>query len=201
VDQPEDKQPKDEGDVKVTRLEIPGLVLIEPDLFHDARGLFFETYHIRRYVEAGLSERFVQDNFSRSVRGTLRGLHFQEPNAQGKLVMVVEGAVYDVVVDIRKGSPTFGRWQGVDLSSDNYRQLYVPPGCAHGFCVTSEHAAVLYKCTELYSPPDERGIIWNDPALAISWPVRAPLLSAKDQAYRTLAAMEGQLPLYRPSTG
>jgi dTDP-4-dehydrorhamnose 3,5-epimerase len=201
VDQPADEQPKDEGDVKVTRLEIPGLVLIEPDLFHDARGLFFETYHIRRYVEAGLSERFVQDNFSRSVRGTLRGLHFQEPNAQGKLVMVVEGAVYDVVVDIRKGSPTFGRWQGVDLSSDNYRQLYVPPGCAHGFCVTSEHAAVLYKCTELYSPPDERGIIWNDPALAISWPVTAPLLSAKDQAYRTLAAMEGQLPRYRPSTG
>jgi dTDP-4-dehydrorhamnose 3,5-epimerase len=201
VDQPDDEQPEDEGDVKVTRLEIPGLVLIEPDLFHDARGLFFETYHIRRYVEAGLSERFVQDNFSRSVRGTLRGLHFQEPNAQGKLVMVVEGAVYDVVVDIRKGSPTFGRWQGVDLSSDNYRQLYVPPGCAHGFCVTSEHAAVLYKCTELYSPPDERGIIWNDPALAISWPVRAPLLSAKDQAYRTLAAMEGQLPRYRPSTG
>jgi dTDP-4-dehydrorhamnose 3,5-epimerase len=195
------ESPEDQLHVKVTRLEIPGLLLIEPALFHDARGLFCETYHARRYAEAGLSERFVQDNFSRSVRGTLRGLHFQEPQAQGKLVMVLEGAVYDVVVDIRKGSPAFGRWQGVDLSSENYRQLYVPTGCAHGFCVTSDHAAVLYKCTEFYSPPDERGIIWNDPALAISWPVPAPLLSAKDQAYRTLAAMDAQLPRYRPPTG
>ncbi len=187
--------------MKVTALEIPGLLLIEPDLFRDARGLFCETYHVRRYAHAGLAEPFVQDNFSHSVRGTLRGLHYQEPHAQGKLVMVVEGAVFDVVVDIRKGSPMFGRWQGIDLSSDNYRQLYVPPGCAHGFCVTSEHAAVLYKCTELYSPPDERGIIWNDPALAIAWPVSVPLLSPKDQAYGTLAAMDAHLPQYRPATG
>ena len=187
--------------MKVTALDIPGLLLIEPDVFRDPRGLFWETYHIRRYADAGLPERFVQDNFSHSVRGTLRGLHYQEPHAQGKLVMVVEGAVYDVVVDIRKGSPTFGHWQGVDLSSDHYRQLYVPPGCAHGFCVTSAYAGVLYKCTELYSPKDERGIIWNDPTLAIAWPVPSPLLSPKDQAYSSLAAMKDQLPLYRSSTG
>jgi dTDP-4-dehydrorhamnose 3,5-epimerase len=187
--------------VKATALDIPGVLLIEPALFHDQRGLFCETYHAQRYADAGISERFVQDNFSRSVRGTLRGLHYQEPHAQGKLVMVVEGAVYDVVVDIRIGSPTFGTWQGVDLSSDNYRQLYIPPGCAHGFCVTSEQASVLYKCTEFYSPADERGIIWDDPALAISWPVTTPLLSPKDQAYGTLAAMKDQLPPYRPSTG
>jgi dTDP-4-dehydrorhamnose 3,5-epimerase len=187
--------------VKVTTFDIPGVLLIEPALFRDQRGHFCETFHAQRYAEAGLADSFVQDNFSRSVRGTLRGLHYQEPHAQGKLVMVLGGAVYDVVVDIRKGSPTFGKWQGFELSADNYRQLYVPPGCAHGFCVTSDQAAVLYKCTEFYSPKDERGIIWNDPALAISWPVTTPLLSPKDQAYGTLAAREAQLPVYRPSTG
>ena len=192
---------EDLTDVKAIALDIPGVLLIEPALFHDQRGLFCETYHAQRYADAGISEQFVQDNFSLSVRGTLRGLHYQEPHAQGKLVMVVEGAVYDVVVDIRIGSPTFGTWQGVDLSSDNYRQLYIPPGCAHGFCVTSEQASVLYKCTEFYSPADERGIIWDDPALAISWPVTTPLLSPKDQAYGTLAAMKDQLPRYRASTG
>jgi len=128
----------------------------------------------------------------------LRGLHYQEPHAQGKLVMVMEGAVYDVVVDIRKGSPTFGRWYGADLSSDNLLQLYVPPGCTHGFCVTSEAATFLYKCTDFYSPKDEHGIIWNDPALGIAWSVSQPILSAKDQAYRTLGAMQDSLPLYRP---
>jgi dTDP-4-dehydrorhamnose 3,5-epimerase len=187
--------------VKVTALQIPGALLIEPVLFRDHRGLFCETFHAQRYADAGLGERFVQDNLSRSVHGTLRGLHYQEPHAQGKLVMVLEGTVYDVVVDIRKGSPTFGQWQAFDLSSANYRQLYVPPGCAHGFCVTSEQAAVLYKCTDFYSPKDERGIVWNDPALAISWPVTTPLLSQKDQAYGTLAATETQLPLFRPLTG
>ena len=186
--------------MKVSALDIPGALLIEPALFRDQRGLFSETFHEQRYAGAGLAERFVQDNFSRSIRGTLRGLHYQQPHAQGKLVMVVEGAVYDVVVDIRRGSPTFGRWQGFELSATNLRQLYLPPGCAHGFCVTSEHASVLYKCTDFYSPKDGRGIIWNDPALAISWPVTTPLLSPKDQAYGTLAATE-DLPLYRPSTG
>ena len=187
--------------MKVTTLDIPGVLLIEPVLFRDQRGHFCETFHALRYAEAGLTERFVQDNFSHSIRGTLRGLHYQEPHAQGKLVMVVEGVVYDVVADIRRGSPTFGKWQGFELSSDNYRQLFVPPGCAHGFCVMSEQASVLYKCTDFYSPKDERGIIWNDPALAISWPVAAPLLSPKDQAYGTLAATEDPLPLYGSSTG
>jgi dTDP-4-dehydrorhamnose 3,5-epimerase len=182
----------------MTALDIPGVLVIESTPFRDHRGLFCETYHAERYAQAGLVDRFVQDNFSRSVRGTLRGLHYQEPHAQGKLVMVLEGAVYDVVVDIRRGSPTFGKWQGFDLSSDNFRQLYVPPGCAHGFCVISDQAGVLYKCTDFYSPQDERGIVWNDPMLAISWPVTSPLLSAKDQAYGTLAAMEAQLPRYRP---
>lgn len=186
--------------MKVTPLDIPGALLIEPSLFRDRRGLFCETFHAQRYVEAGLPDQFVQDNFSRSVRGTLRGLHYQQPHAQGKLVMAVEGTIYDVVVDIRKGSPTYGTWQGFELSSDNYRQLYIPPGCAHGFCVTSEEAAVLYKCTDFYSPKDERGLIWNDPALRISWPVSAPLLSPKDQAYPGLAATEHELPVYSPST-
>ncbi|WP_455378599.1 dTDP-4-dehydrorhamnose 3,5-epimerase [Petrachloros mirabilis] len=183
--------------MRVNRIDIPGVLLIEPDLFRDARGYFMETFHERRYAEAGVAERFVQDNYSRSTRGTLRGLHYQEPHAQGKLVMVVEGAVYDVIVDIRRGSPTFGQWYGVELSSDNFRQLYVPPGCAHGFCVTSEHAAFVYKCTDFYSPKDERGIIWNDRALGIAWPVSAPILSPKDQAYRTLAEMEPELPRYK----
>jgi dTDP-4-dehydrorhamnose 3,5-epimerase len=186
--------------MNVTSLGIPGALLIELSLYRDHRGLFCETFHEQRYADAGLTDRFVQDNVSRSVRGTLRGLHYQEPHPQGKLVMVMEGAVYDVVVDIRRGSPTFGTWLGFDLSSDNYRQLYVPPGCAHGFCVTSEQAVVLYKCTDFYSPKDEQGIVWNDPALAISWPVSSPLLSAKDQAYGTLAAAHDALPWYRSST-
>lgn len=186
--------------MNITKLEIPGVLLIEPKLFGDQRGLFCETFHVQRYAEAGITGPFVQDNYSRSVRGTLRGLHYQEPHAQGKLLMVVEGSVYDVIVDIRKGSPTFGKWYGVELSSDNHRQLYVPPGCAHGFCVTSEQAGFLYKCTDFYSPKDEHGIIWNDPALAIGWPVSTPILSAKDQAYRTLAAMQDELPRYRPGS-
>lgn len=182
----------------VTETDIPGLLLIEPDVFRDPRGLFLETYHARRYEEAGIPGPFVQDNYSQSMRGTLRGLHYQEPHAQGKLVMVTEGAVYDVVVDIRKGSPSFGNWYGVELSAENRRQLYVPPGCAHGFCVTSDRASFLYKCTDYYAPSDEHGIIWNDPALAIPWPVATPILSAKDQAYKSLAEMEPLLPRYRP---
>lgn len=183
--------------MKVTELEIPGVLLIDPTMFKDQRGFFCETFHERRYAEAGIRESFVQDNISHSVRGTLRGLHFQQPHAQGKLVMAVEGAVFDVVVDIRKGSPTFGKWYGVELSSDNCRQLYVPPGCAHGFCVTSERATFLYKCTDFYFPADERGIAWNDPTLGITWPVPAPILSTKDRAYRTLEKMDADsLPLY-----
>jgi len=184
--------------VKVTQLDIPGVLLIEPAVFRDPRGLFCETFHALRYAEAGITELFVQDNYSRSIRGTLRGLHYQDPHAQGKLVMVLDGSVYDVVVDIRRGSPTFGKWHGLELSADNTRQLYVPPGCAHGFCVTSEQAAFLYKCTDFYSPKDERGIIWNDPTLAISWPVSAPVLSLKDQAFPTFQTIQAHLPQYRP---
>ncbi len=183
--------------MRVTTIDIPGVLLIEPTVFRDQRGVFVETHHERRYAEAGLTERFVQDNFSRSVRGTLRGLHFQEPHAQGKLVMVVDGAVFDVVVDVRRGSPTFGRWYAAELSADNMRQIYIPPGCAHGFCVTSDSAAFLYKCTDFYSPQDEKGILWNDPALGIPWPVSDPVLSPKDRGFRTLVQMDGELPRHK----
>lgn len=184
--------------MQVTKTKIEGLLLIEPKVFRDPRGMFVETYHAQRYADVGIPGPFVQDNYSQSTKGTLRGLHFQEPRAQGKLVMVVEGSVYDVAVDIRKGSPTFGQWVAVELSADNRRQVYIPPGCAHGFCVTSKTAAFMYKCTEFYSPADERGIIWNDPALSIPWPTKDPMLSAKDRALRTLAEMDAQLPTYCP---
>ena len=183
--------------MRVTPIDIPGVLLLEPSVISDQRGCFTETYHEQRYGDAGITEHFVQDNCSRSVRNTVRGLHFQEPHAQGKLVMALEGTVYDVVVDIRKGSPTFGKWYGVELSGKTLHQIYIPPGCAHGFCVTSETATFLYKCTAYYSPRDERGILWNDPALGILWPIREPFLSQKDQAYPTLAALDAELPTYR----
>lgn len=184
--------------MRITTVDIPGVLVIEPKIFQDSRGLFVETYHAQRYTEAGIAQQFVQDNYSRSVRGTLRGLHFQEPHAQGKLVMAVEGAVYDVVVDIRKGSPSFGKWYGVELSAENMRQIYVPPGCAHGFCVVTDQAAFLYKCTDFYSLKDERGILWSDPALGIMWPMSDPLLSLKDQTNPTLAQIGNELPPYEP---
>lgn len=181
----------------MTPIDIPDVLLLEPSVLSDHRGWFAETYHELRYCEAGITEHFVQDNCSRSVRNTLRGLHFQQPHAQGKLVMALEGTVYDVVVDIRKGSPTFGKWYGIELSEKNLYQMYIPPGCAHGFCVTSETATFLYKCTAYYSPKDEHGILWNDPALGILWPISEPILSQKDQAYRTLKGMDMELPLYK----
>lgn len=184
--------------MRVTTIDIPGVLLLEPAVFSDHRGSFAETYHERRYRDAGISERFVQDNYSRSVKNTVRGLHFQEPNAQGKLVMALEGTVYDVVVDIRKGSPTFGKWYGVELSGTNLHQVYIPPGCAHGFCVTSDTALFLYKCTAYYSPKDEQGILWNDSTLGIRWPISEPILSPKDQAYRTLKDIDALLPTYKP---
>lgn len=173
---------------------LPGLILVEPDVFTDARGFFFETYHARKYGQAGMTDVFVQDNISRSVRGTLRGLHYQLGHAQGKLVAVVEGAVFDVAVDIRKSSPTFGQWFGIELSADNKRQMYIPPGFAHGFCVLSDIASMTYKCTDFYSPTDERGIIWNDPTIRVEWPVAQPLMSPKDQSYKTLKEMTAELP-------
>jgi dTDP-4-dehydrorhamnose 3,5-epimerase len=161
---------------------LPGVLIIEPRVFGDARGFFMETWHADRYAEAGIPSRFVQDNCSRSGRGILRGLHFQEPKGQGKLVHVLNGAVLDVAVDVRVGSPHFGQAVAVELSADNRRQLWIPPGFAHGFCVLSESADFLYKCTELYAPEHDRGIAWNDPDLGIDWPVKDPKLSAKDSA-------------------
>ncbi|MFQ3639939.1 MAG: dTDP-4-dehydrorhamnose 3,5-epimerase, partial [Chloracidobacterium sp.] len=147
--------------------ELPGVVMIEPQVFRDHRGFFLESYHQAKFAQAGLDVTFVQDNHSKSVRGTLRGLHAQRRRPQGKLVRVVSGEIFDVVVDIRPSSLTFGRWLGVTLSAENFRQLYVPPGFVHGFCVVSETAEVLYKCTALYDPTDEIGIVWNDPELGI----------------------------------
>lgn len=166
--------------MKVTPLEIPELLLVEPKVFGDDRGFFMELFHAKRYSDAGIPGPFVQDNYSRSARGTLRGLHFQEPQGQGKLVQVFAGSVYDVALDVRRGSTTFGQWVAVELSAENRRQLWIPPGFAHGFCVTSDTADFHYKCTTLYAPETERCIAWNDPDLAIPWPVSEPLLSPKD---------------------
>ncbi|QSQ25088.1 dTDP-4-dehydrorhamnose 3,5-epimerase [Pyxidicoccus parkwayensis] len=166
--------------MRVLPTELPGVLVVEPKVFGDDRGFFMEMFHAKRYADAGIPGPFVQDNYSRSAKGTLRGLHFQEPQAQGKLVQVIAGAVYDVAVDVRRGSPGFGKWVAVELSSDNRRQLWIPPGFAHGFCVLSESADFHYKCTTLYAPETERGVLWNDPDLAIPWPVTSPLLSAKD---------------------
>jgi dTDP-4-dehydrorhamnose 3,5-epimerase len=146
----------------------------------DARGFFLETYHREKYAAGGLTAAFVQDNHSRSGRGTLRGLHAQVKRPQGKLIRVVEGEIYDVALDIRRGSPTFGRWVGMGISGEDFRQLWIPPGFAHGFCVVSETAHVEYKCTEPYDPADEVSILWSDPDLAIAWPIREPIVSAKD---------------------
>jgi len=186
--------------VKFIETKLNGVVLVEPDVFNDPRGYFLETYHAGKYAEGRIAGPFVQDNFSHSVRGTLRGLHYQLKRTQGKLVMALAGRVFDVAVDIRKGSPTFGQWVGVELSGENKRQLYIPPGFAHGFCVLSETADVLYKCTDVYSPKDERGIIWNDPTLAIAWPVTEPLVSQKDRSYQALRGMHKELPSYGMKT-
>lgn len=164
-----------------TPLEIPDVILVEPDVFGDARGFFTETYHAQRYAEHGIRAVFVQDNFSYSRRGILRGLHFQLRRPQAKLVYVARGEIFDVAVDIRRSSPTFGRWVGRTLSGENHHQMYVPEGFAHGFCVLSDEVEVMYKCSAPYDPADDRGVLWNDPDLGVRWPVAAPLLSGKDQ--------------------
>lgn len=183
--------------MNVKELEIPGIFLVEPKVFVDERGFFVETYHAERYAEFGISSRFVQDNHSKSQRGTLRGLHYQLGQPQGKLVWVTQGEVFDVAVDIRKGSPYFGQWVGVTLSAQNRRQLYIPEGFAHGFCVTSETAEFQYKCTDYYAPDEERGVAWNDPEINIDWPVEEPILSEKDQGYTKLSEMGVELPLFK----
>ena len=169
------------------RLEIPQVILVEPRVFPDERGFFMETYKMPDFVAAGIKENFVQDNHSRSTKGVLRGLHYQNPPfAQGKLVRAIRGEIFDVAVDIRKGSPTYGKWVGAVLSEENKNMLYIPEGFAHGFCVLSEIAEVLYKTTNVFSPQSEAGIIWNDEDLNINWPIKEPSLSEKDKKWPTL---------------
>jgi len=180
---------------------IPEVLVVSPPVFQDARGFFMETFHAEKYRRAGIDRRFVQDNYSHSCRGTLRGLHYQLRRPQAKLVAVIWGAIYDVAVDLRRGSPTFGRWVAQVLSDENRKQLFIPEGFAHGFCVLSDRADVLYKCADFYDPADDRGILWCDPRLAIQWPVAEPLLSEKDRRHPTLEqAPSAMLPLYAPRT-
>jgi dTDP-4-dehydrorhamnose 3,5-epimerase len=178
--------------MQVVRTAIPDVLILEPKVFGDARGFFFESFNEKAFHEAtGLDVNFVQDNHSRSARGVLRGLHYQIRQPQGKLVRVVRGAVFDVAVDLRRASPTFGRWAGVELTEDNYRQIWVPPGFAHGFVVLSESADFLYKTTDYYAPEHERCLQWNDPAVGIDWPLSdPPLLSAKDREGKALGECE-----------
>lgn len=166
--------------MQISDTPLLGVKIIQPDVFSDSRGYFLETHHLQKYRDAGLDGNFVQDNLSRSAKDVLRGLHYQYPHAQGKLVYVVYGRIFDVAVDIRRDSPTFGKWFGIELSADNHLQLYISPGFAHGFCVLSETADVIYKCTAFYHAASEHTLQWNDPDLAIDWPVTHPLLSDKD---------------------
>lgn len=172
--------------MRVIETALPGVLVIEPKVYGDKRGFFIETFQLERYKKIGIDLPFVQDNRSRSVKGVLRGLHFQRTRPQGKLVSVSQGAVYDVVVDIHPKSITFGKYVAVELSDKNHRQLWVPPGYAHGFCVISDIADFQYKCTEVYLPEDESGLIWNDPEIAIPWPVTNPQLSERDRRHPTL---------------
>jgi dTDP-4-dehydrorhamnose 3,5-epimerase len=183
--------------VKFVSTDIPGVIVVEPKVHRDDRGFFLETYHRQKYADGGIDAAFVQDNHSRSTRGTLRGLHAQLTRPQGKLVRAVRGEIFDVAVDIRRASPTFGHWVGEHLSEDNFRQLWIPPGFAHGFCVLSEVAEVEYKCTELYAPEDEITLAWNDPDVGVRWPLdREPLLSPRDAAAAPLAESLDRLPVF-----
>ncbi|MEM7479704.1 MAG: dTDP-4-dehydrorhamnose 3,5-epimerase [Acidobacteriota bacterium] len=182
--------------MKVHTTPLEGVLLFEPLVHGDERGFFLETYHRDKYAAAGLAAAFVQDNHSKSGPHILRGLHAQRCFPQGKLVRAVEGEVFDVAVDIRRDSPTFAQWYGATLSDSNFRQLYIPPGFAHGFCVVSPSAQVEYKCTELYRADDEIGIRWDDPDIAIDWPIEHPVLSAKDRDAPTLAEWLDRLPVY-----
>lgn len=182
--------------MKFSPLEIPEIISIDPDYFRDDRGHFFEAYHKKKYLEMGIREEFVQHNQSRSIKNVLRGLHFQIKHPQGKLVRVLAGEAFDVAVDIRVGSPTFQKWIGVTLSAENGRQLYIPPGFAHGFLALTDGVEFEYKCTDFYDNTDEGGILWNDPELAIRWPVSNPILSQKDKAASSLSGIMNKLPRY-----
>lgn len=185
--------------MRIEQTELPGVLVLEPRLFRDDRGFFYESFNAEvfaRHADEGLPTAFVQDNHSRSSERVLRGLHYQLERPQGKLVTCVNGAIFDVAVDIRVGSPTFGRWTGVTLSGDAPRYLWIPPGFAHGFCTLTPVADVIYKCTELYAPADEHGVLWSDETIGIAWPVRDPLLSQKDQRYTGLDPARTNLPRY-----
>ena len=185
--------------MKFTKTTFPDIFLIEPDVFKDTRGFFMETYNQRKYAEAGIDQVFVQDNYSHSKYGILRGLHYQLKNAQGKLVFVITGEIFDIVVDIRIGSPRFGQLFGTYLSAENRRQIFVPEGYAHGFIVLSESADVIYKCTDFHTPGDEYGIFWADPTIGIDWPIRNPVLSDKDSKNPKLKEIpEELLPVFHP---
>ncbi|MBA2707638.1 MAG: dTDP-4-dehydrorhamnose 3,5-epimerase [Gemmatimonadaceae bacterium] len=175
---------------------LPEVVLFRPKVYMDERGFFLETFNTRALGGTNVPETFVQDNHSRSSAGVIRGLHYQLDNPQGKLVHVARGRIFDVAVDIRRGSPTFGEWQGVELSDDNLFSLWIPPGFAHGFCVTSDVADVIYKCTSHYDPADDRGVLWSDPRVGVKWPAEAPTVSPKDALYRGLEASRDDLPRY-----
>lgn len=183
--------------MNVEQTEIPGVLIIQPKVFGDQRGFFLETFEKNRYASHGITMPFVQDNLSRSQKNVLRGLHYQLEKPQGKLVYVTRGSVLDIAVDIRKNSPSFGKHIAVILSDENHKQLYIPPGCAHGFCVLSDVADFFYQCTDYYHPSSEKGILWNDPALNIQWNIANPILSEKDQKYPLLKDIpESQLPGY-----
>jgi dTDP-4-dehydrorhamnose 3,5-epimerase len=180
--------------VRFAPTELPDVILIEPDVYRDARGFFVETFREDHYRAAGIEGPFVQDNHSQSVASTLRGLHLQVGRPQGKLIRVVEGRIFDVAVDVRRGSPSFGRWVGIEMSAEDFRQCYVPPGFAHGFCVLSPVAQIEYKCTDFYSPAHEVGIAWNDPAIGIAWPIERPVLSDRDRTHPRLDQLTDRLP-------
>ena len=183
--------------MRVIPTEIPEVLMIEPTVYTDARGFFFESYHAERYLNSGIKGSFVQDNHSRSVKNTVRGLHLQTSRPQAKLIRVLVGEIFDVAVDVRVGSPTFGKWAGVNLSADSFRQYYIPEGFAHGFSVLTDIAEIEYKCTQFYDPGGELGLAWNDHMLNISWGVSTPILSAKDSSNRTVDEARPLLPRYR----
>lgn len=182
--------------MKVIPTSLPGVMLLEPRVFRDDRGFFLETFSARGLAGSGVGESFPQDNHSRSTRGVLRGLHYQLNVPQGKLVHAARGAIFDVAVDIRVGSPMFGKWYGAELSDENLLSLWIPPGFAHGFCVLSDVADVIYKCTALYDQSDDRGVAWNDPRIGIDWPERSPIVSAKDARFAALSEDRPDLPRY-----
>ena len=185
--------------LKVIETALPGVLIIDPAVYPDERGFFMETFHGRKYAEHGIERAFVQDNHSHSRRFTLRGLHYQLHRPQAKLVYVVSGEIFDAAVDIRRGSPTFCRWIGTKLSAKNKRQIYVPEGFAHGFCVLSDEADVIYKCTDYYAPDDEYGLLWSDPQIGIEWPIDNPVLSTKDSQNPVIQqAPPETLPVFNP---